>query len=200
MTKIKTILADVGGVLIKSYDISNDIRDRLSLSEEVFRPLWNDLVHTYGSGKITEEEMWQIYAKAGGSAVDVQENVYAVPFEKHLTVYHPVLDTLRRFKKAGYNLAVLSDTNPNHADVLRRHGVYAPFDYVFLSHETGIRKPDPTVYTHALNTMSIVDPSTVLFIDDRQTNLDTAHQLGLQTLLSPDDEQAIVALLEEKVK
>jgi FMN phosphatase YigB (HAD superfamily) len=48
--------------------------------------------------------------------------------------------------------------------------------------------------------MSIVDPSTVLFIDDRQTNLETAHQLGLQTLLSPDDEQAIVALLEEKIK
>lgn len=193
---IETILTDVGGVLIKNYDISDDIRSRVDLPEEVFRPLWKQLVKAYGSGLITEDEVWQTFANNGGAKVSVDENAFAQTFEENLVVYKEVLSLFRQLGKNGYRLAILSDTNPNHAEVLGRHGVYNTFgDTVFLSHQIGVRKPDPEAFRIVLDTMKIADPSRVLFIDDRQTNLDAASHLGIQTVHSPDEEAAIVAAL-----
>ena len=194
---IEAILADVGGVLIKNYDISDDVREHLQLPEATFRPLWSKLVHAYGTGKISEEEMWHTFADHGGVHVAISENLFAVPFEKHLLVYRRVLDALKQLGDAGYKLAILSDTNANHAKILERHGVYTPFEHVFLSHQTGTRKPDPASYTRSLQTMGVDDPSTVLFIDDREANIDAAEQLGLQTALSLNEEQAILDAITE---
>jgi putative hydrolase of the HAD superfamily len=167
---IETILADVGGVLIKNYDISDDIRSRVGLPEEVFRPLWKQLVKAYGSGLITENELWQSFANKGGAEVRVNENALAQTFEENLVVYEHVLSLFRQLGKNGYRLAILSDTNPNHAEVLQHHGIYDAFgDKVFLSHQIGVRKPEPKAFRIVLNAMEIADPSSVLFIDDRQT-------------------------------
>jgi len=198
---IETILADVGGVLIKNYDISSDVRTRLNLPEETFRPLWKKLVNEYGSGLITEAEMWSTFTRQGGAPIDEAENIFASPFEKHLIIYERVLDMFRQFGEKGYQLAILSDTNPNHAEVLERRGVYTPFQpHVFLSHQTGSRKPHPDAYLTALTAMGVSNPSSVLFIDDRLPNLDAAKQLGLQTVLSLDNEQQIIDALTKAVQ
>ncbi len=42
-------------------------------------------------------------------------------------------------------------------------------------------KPDPRIYQIALARMGHPDPDTVLFIDDRQTNIDAAAALGFRT-------------------
>jgi len=194
---IETILADVGGVLIKNYDISDDVRSRVTLPEQIFRPLWERLVKAYGSGLITEKELWQDFANHDAAEISVDENVFAQTFEENLVVYENVLDLFRQLGKSGYRLAILSDTNPNHAEVLQRHGVYDAFgDNVFLSHQIGVRKPHPDAFHAALTAMNITNPASVLFIDDRQTNLDAANSLGLQTVHSPDEEAAIVAALK----
>ncbi len=197
---IETILADVGGVLIKNYDISEDVKTRLNLSEEQFRPLWKRLVTEYGSGHISEEEMWATFANQGGAQVQTTENLFGHPFEEHLVIYEHVIDTFRQLGDSGYRLAILSDTNPNHAEVLKRHGVYALFQpHVFLSHQTGRRKPHPHAYIHALEKMGVENPSTVLFIDDREPNLETARQLGLKTVHSLDNEQQIIEALSKAI-
>ena len=52
------------------------------------------------------------------------------------------------------------------------------FRDVVISGEEKIAKPDPEIYQIALNRMN-TPPASVLFIDDRQNNVDAAEAMGL---------------------
>lgn len=99
-------------------------------------------------------------------------------------------------KQSGKTLSILSNTIPPHSKVLSEHGVYDAFDpqKVFLSHEIHERKPNPKAYIIALERLG-ADPENVLFIDDSESNLVVARQLGMQTLLAAGEEEIIVASL-----
>ena len=47
------------------------------------------------------------------------------------------------------------------------------FDYVYLSFEIGIRKPDRKIYEYVLNDLKTL-PENILFIDDDTNNILTA--------------------------
>ena len=195
---IKTILSDVGGVLIKNYEITSDVQWRVGLDDERFLPLWDQVRYDYGSGKIDEPTMWQTFADNGGNLVDVSENLFGTPFAANLRTYPEVDALMRNLRDQGYQIAILSDTNANHQKVLQERGVYEPFgDNVFLSHEIGHRKPSAGAYQHALRQLGINDPSTVLFIDDRLANVEAAQQLGIQGLHVEDNEASIVNAIRQ---
>ena len=108
-----------------------------------------------------------------------------------ITIERAALDTLVELKKRGHQLHVLSNNNALHyqlitAELLRDHPyTFAElFDQIFLSHEVGLRKPDPRFFQHALATLKI-QPSQALFIDDLASNIATAKALGVATLQHP---------------
>lgn len=85
----------------------------------------------------------------------------------------------------GLRVGILSDTIPEHAEVLQQSGVYdeAIFDPCLLSHETGHRKPAPATYIHALGHLGLHHcPESVLFVDDRTKNIATAAATGMHTV------------------
>lgn len=200
-TSFDTILFDVGGVVIKQSDNSEDIRRRLAMNDETFRSIWHNVVRKFGSGSITEDEVWHQFAANGGAKVDRSEDIFGTTLERQLEIYTSVLDYIKELGGYGYRSAVLSDTNEAHAAVLRRHGVYEPFtDGVFLSHEIGIRKPEAEAFEYALEHLNVSDPSNVLFVDDRMRNILAAYVLGIQTLYVPGTEQENLAILKEAIE
>lgn len=199
-TPFTTILFDIGGVVIKQTDNSEAIRRRLGLNEEVFRAIWPDAVKKFGSGMMTQDEFWQYFADNGSAKVDSSEDLFGTTLEQQLELYPSILDYIKKLGEYSYRCAVLSDTNEAHANILRRNGVYKPFnDQVFLSHEIGVRKPAAEAFTHALEHLEVTDPSTVLFVDDRNRNTLAAHVLGMQTLHVPGTEVENLALLQEVI-
>lgn len=94
---------------------------------------------------------------------------------------------LRRLA-ASYPIFALSNTNPWHAAYLER-----TFDWMrlfktrFYSFTLGARKPDPKIFRGALERAGVL-PDSVLYIDDRLENVETARDLGMQTiyLASPE--------------
>ena len=52
------------------------------------------------------------------------------------------------------------------------------FDYVFISSETGLLKPDLEAFKNCLNIME-VKPQEVIFIDDTKENVLSAESVGL---------------------
>ena len=54
------------------------------------------------------------------------------------------------------------------------------FDYVFLSFEIGLRKPDREIYEYVLKSIQTT-PNNVLFIDDYINNIQGAKECGIQT-------------------
>jgi len=78
-----------------------------------------------------------------------------------------------------YRLLLLSNTNDLHARqfVPQFQETLAHFDHLVLSHEVGIRKPDPRVYAHCQR-LANSGSEECLFIDDLPTNVAAARECG----------------------
>ena len=55
------------------------------------------------------------------------------------------------------------------------------FEKVYYSHEIGLRKPNADIFQYVLSDTGI-DPDETMFIDDFIENIETARQLGFQTI------------------
>jgi HAD superfamily hydrolase (TIGR01509 family) len=86
--------------------------------------------------------------------------------------------------KPRYRLVLLSNTNELHALHFRRQfaDTLSHFDSLVLSHEVGLRKPCPDIYTHC-HTIAGSTPRQCLFIDDLPANVDAARACGWQGIV-----------------
>lgn len=88
-----------------------------------------------------------------------------------------------------YKLYLLSNTNPimwrdGIAKAFAQEGYDAGyyFDGIVKSYEAGCMKPDRRIFEYAVSKLGI-EPSSTLFLDDSQRNLDAASAMGFSTLL-----------------
>lgn len=183
------LLFDIGGVVIRQHDTSKIIRAKLGIEDEKFDELWWDAVKQFGSGQMSEDAFWQHLADNGAALYSSADNLFGATMRSTVEVFSNILDDISQLKKEGYAIAALSDTNEPHATVLRELHVYDQFeDNLFLSHEIGIRKPTREAYEYAMKQLGVQDPSRILFVDDRQSNLTSAQEVGMQVLLVPGSE------------
>ncbi len=88
-----------------------------------------------------------------------------------------------------YKTAILS--NANRGVLERKIGkarLKQSFDEVVVSAEVGITKPDPRVYQLVIDRLAVA-PHECLYIDDRESFLHVARQLGMGGLLYEDFHQ-----------
>ncbi len=65
-------------------------------------------------------------------------------------------DVVRELKRRGYALALVADGRPGtYYNVLTQHGLYDLFDAFSISELVGVDKPDPRMFTHALDQLGI---------------------------------------------
>jgi 2-haloacid dehalogenase len=95
----------------------------------------------------------------------------------------PTVNLLGALKQAGYALYGLSNWS---AETFRRirhkHPFLDWFDDIVLSGEVRITKPDPRIYAVLLERIGR-PAEACLFIDDSETNIAVAEQLGFKTIL-----------------
>lgn len=73
---------------------------------------------------------------------------------------------------------LLSNTNALHIDFIReRYAFPSLIRGAILSHELGLRKPDPAIYRAALK-LSGTRPEETVFVDDLKPNVEAARALG----------------------
>ena len=105
------------------------------------------------------------------------------------------LNALERLKKEGFNIYMLSNTNPimwdsRIASEFCKDGfdMNHYFDGTVTSFEAKVCKPDKAIFDFACKKLGITPPET-LFLDDSQVNVDAARQLGFHAeVVSPDSE------------
>lgn len=97
---------------------------------------------------------------------------------------HPGREELLRELSQEFRLFLLSNTNPMHYRVFapQCRELFSHFEKCYFSHEMGLRKPDPEIYTAVLEAEAL-NPGETLFIDDSEANLLGAENLGIRTLL-----------------
>jgi epoxide hydrolase-like predicted phosphatase len=190
MTKITTVIFDVGGVLHASNNATvKDLAQELQLEESAVQQIWKDQIPLLGSGQIDETAFWQqVKAAHGIRQVEVAENLLGRAFAQTLVPHAKVLALVTELRRLGLKLAILSNTIEPHARANRQAGYYDGFDRVLLSHEVGLRKPDPAIYQHALDELGI-EPEQAVFIDDDPANAEAATKLGMKGITYTSPEQ-----------
>lgn len=107
-------------------------------------------------------------------------------------VMHEMVELVGRVRAAGVPTALVTNS----------FGVTYPredwprlFDVTVVSHEVGLRKPDPAMYELALKRLG-VEAENAVFVDDMQANIDAAASMGMATVLHVDHATTATALEE----
>ncbi|KLO03327.1 alpha-D-glucose-1-phosphatase, partial [Morganella morganii] len=97
------------------------------------------------------------------------------------------IDIMNRLREQGHRVVVLSNTNRLHQDYWPQHypEIAASADFLYLSQDLGLRKPDPDIYQYVLETEEF-EPQDVVFFDDVRENVDAATELGIKGVLVTD--------------
>lgn len=95
---------------------------------------------------------------------------------------------VRDARDAGIKAAVLSNSLGRAPfDPYAAWDLTGNFDVVVLSHEVGIRKPDPAIYRLTAERMGL-KPAECVFADDTEINLETAVTLGMTPVYSLEED------------
>ncbi len=191
-SEIKTVLFDWGGVLSPggTPDEALSLVGRtVDLPLDDLRKILHPLFFQLKRGQIDENIFWaQFELATGGSVPKSRRNIWLSA--KHLTPSMTLMRYIESLQNRGYQVGILSNTFPVTAEIIRCNGWYAPFDFVILSSDIGLAKPDREIYEYALGVCENL-AENVLFVDDQQRCLDPAAKLGMQTVRAIDEQQII---------
>jgi putative hydrolase of the HAD superfamily len=192
MSKIEAIIFDVGGVLHESNSaMDDDLFQELGINNDTLSAIRASEMPLLGSGELDEREFWdKVHANYGVRPVATDENLLGRAFGEAIEPHTPILELAKELGESGIKLAILSNTIEPHAKALKEKGIYSGFDYVFLSHELGMRKPDPAIYEHTLEALKTT-PEATIFVDDDPANVEVAESLGINGVVYTDADSVI---------
>jgi putative hydrolase of the HAD superfamily len=185
---IKAVVFDYGKVISQAPNthVRQDIADAFGVSEEEVGKLIGKYIGDFRKGKMTEDDFW--IKISGDLNKPIPANKYELwrnDFRNKLEISEEMLAFVRFLKAKGIKVAVLSNNIAPYVDVIRKRDGYKDFDIVINSCEVGYCKPDEDIYQLALSKLNL-KPEEVLFVDNRQENLDTAQRIGMKTELFTD--------------
>ena len=201
INKIEELVLDAMGVIYQSCD---DVKELLvpfirEKGSNIDKKTIEDLYTRASLGEFSSEEFW---AKVG-----VDYNLEDEYLDRHqLSV--GLLDFLAVFKnQAKAPIYCLSNDVSEWSIKLRRK--FQLDQYIekwFISGDLKIRKPSPRIYDVLIREVN-VEPTQMLFVDDRKKNVAAANEFGIQTVLctinnsaegyNDDDESAAIYSFNE---
>lgn len=191
---MKTIFFDWGGVI--ADDPGDDFLTKLLLdigaNPEQIQEIFQLYMKRFMRGEISEAEYWDVLRAKYGFVI--HESI-SDEFRKWsgLKANESVLALVNEAKKQGWQTALLSNVIEPTYNVLQAAGFYDKFDTIIASCKEGFAKPEITIYELALKRLNTTAQESV-FIDDKQTNLEPAKQIGFKTILAQNPEQIILDL------
>ncbi len=192
---VDAILFDFGGVLAEEgfRDGLFSIAIQNGLEPEAFARTGFKLVYETGYvlGKADESGFWQALRKKThivGSDDGFRDEILA-----HFRLRHGMMDLVKRLKKCGIRLAILSDQTDWLDELDARYHFFRWFDCVFNSYHTGKSKREPSVFDDVLRLMG-VEPQQSLFVDDHLSHIQRAKEKGLHTIWFSDEETFLAGL------
>ncbi len=114
--------------------------------------------------------------------LDLDRGEFLAGFKQWVRGQFDGVDRLLGALGARHRLACLSNVNPVHWARCVELGVDAMFQTHFLSHEMGLRKPEPEIYARVAAALGVT-PGEIFFFDDVEANVDAAIRAGMRAAL-----------------
>lgn len=192
MEGIKNIIFDLGDVIInispeRCYKAFAELAG-YDMQETVEKFNEAQIFELYESGLISDQDFLNLVKETIQKPLTDEKIIWA--WQQILLDIPPQRIELIQKLKEKYNLYILSNTSYYHVVEIngileRATGVKKLEDLVikpYYSFELKLRKPDPVIYTTILDDAGIIAEET-LFLDDNKSNIESAKEVGLQTIL-----------------
>ena len=190
---MKTVLFDLGGVLINWNDnwLYDEISSQMGKPFNEIKSKFNDNLCSLFESKINESEFWDIVL---GSNNDIDKKIISKTFLKKSSINTKFLTFAKSLHAPGHSIGILSNLTPETSTNVQKH-LLKEFDYHFYSNLLQMSKPNPEIYEHVCDQIS---SQNILFIDDKQENLDVAKLFDMETILFTSDDYES-GLIEQKI-
>ena len=190
MSKINTILFDLGGVII-TLDQPQAVKrfKEIGLTDagrRLDQYTQSGLFGALERGEIDAEQFRAGLGEIIGHEVTMEQCLYGwMGYVADLPQRN--LAALRRLRSEGYRIVLLSNTNPflmswalSDAFDGNGHSLADYMDAMYMRYKCGVMKPDERLFRHVLETENII-PEETLFVDDGPRNIEAAARLGVKT-------------------
>lgn len=189
--KIDTVYFDWGGVVADDPgdEFLSELLRQLGASDAEIQEIFRTYMKRFMRGQITEAEYWAALRSNYGYSIP---DSISDKFTKWtgLRANQSILDLVAWVKAQGLQTAIFSNVIEPTYNVLERAGYYAQFDEIIASCKVGYAKPDPQIYQIALDRLHTTGERAV-FIDDKESNLIPARNMGFTTILAQSPDQII---------
>lgn len=196
---IRAILFDLGGVLFTNgtKKFIQDISSKYNLDPEAVKDIMDgDVGSQYREAKITRDQFWKVVLEKLNLTEDI--NTLEKQWISGYDLIEGTRDIILELAKK-YKVYYLSDNVRERVEKINdRYNFLEWFEDGVFSHEVGVRKPNPEIYRYALDKAG-VKPAETVFVDDKQSALDPAKEMGIITILFESPEQLRQRLIELKV-
>lgn len=205
--------ADDGGVAAPRRIILFDVLDTL-VADPFFRGMHTEVFgcesleelyaaadasayEAFETGAIDEAELWRTYFldRSRPPPDGAAARAYLAASYEYVIHMRSLLGEIKRI--GGVEVYALSNYGPFYRMIEEKLHLGRFLEWRFVSCETGLRKPDPACYRHALADLGVTDRDAVVFVDDSATNCDAARAIGLDAIrFNGDSADCRTALIE----
>ena len=177
---VRAVFFDIGNVLLRfsSRAVLKKIAWEVRGSPvKLAKYLWHsDIGERIERGEVGGKELYQLFQKELGYKGTPAQ--FRLLWCDHFTLDRSSYALLKRTAK-NLPTYLLSNTNEMHINFIReRYEFPSIVRGAILSHELGIRKPDPAIYRAAMK-LSGTKPEETVFVDDLTPNVESAKKLGM---------------------
>ncbi len=191
MKKIKNIIFDLGNVLIEFNPekfIKNNIeeRDREKVLKIIFLGAeWLKL----DRGTLSYEEAISIFSEKLPKYKESIESFFNKNILECLTPMEENIKVMKKLKKDGYNLYILSNFHKPAFDYINKNwDFFKEFNGATVSSYCKLLKPEKEIYQEIIRKFNLI-PEETLFIDDTLVNIEMCEIFGIRGLhLKKEDE------------
>lgn len=181
--KIKAIVLDVGDVLLmeNNEEVFPKLVNKFGIHEENFREIRRRYVDK--ALVINRNTFWYEKKIARGLKINVKNFIehWQDLRRKYFDFNEEGKNILKSLKEQKYFLVNLTNVIYSHELIRKEMGVYDLFDLSLKSRNLRMKKPSEKIFKMMLKRIKLL-PQQVLFIDDLESNIETAKKLGINCI------------------
>jgi len=180
MINIKLVLFDIGGVLIDYGDVFKAAALEQNIPHELIDKTFDKYETEITTGKITPQQLYLNCLDNNTLKANKNYNFMDAWLRDYGRI-QPTFDLIPLLKK-HYKVGLFSNIYKEMVPEMIKRSLIPNinYDYIFLSCEIGLQKPNTEIYKHILTTTKL-QPHELFFIDDRDDYLIPAKKLGWYT-------------------
>lgn len=153
--------------------------------------------HRLERGEIGFAEWFQDVSALAGEAGVTLDLTPMAALREEMVVYPHVVERVLELRRDGYQTALITNNVREGSNMWRSMmEVDALFQVVIDSSAVGLRKPNPAIFELALQELSISDPASAVFLDDLDSNVVAARNVGMHAILVGDPPDAALDELD----